>query len=423
MITSEGKKSKISSIVRACRLVARVNPARPELQKSETLYYKILANYYTRLLEASEKGDFIAAHTVFLPVEILYAMGIVPMHTEMTTWLEALFLGEQADLLAAGAELGLAPEICSPHRALAGAFLLKVLPRPNAMLWSNLICDNTAKSGELVMKLTGCPGFFLDRPFQGTKDEVSYFIGELREMISFLEQQSGKKMNWDRLSEMVARMDEHIRLLQEINELRKAVPSPLPFQNFLKLLGVDYMFPGQPEATEYLKTLRDELAVMVKSGKGTVPNERFRIMTLFIPPVYLLGYLEKLFQEYGAANVVEPLFTLWLESGLDPSRPLESVAKKSFLIPESRSMYGPLTRQVVDEIVQAAKEYKVDGAVYWAFIGCRQTCATIKLFKDALNEIDVPMLTVDCDLVDPTINPKEEIRKKLEQFFELLEER
>ncbi len=56
-------------------------------------------------------------------------------------------------------------------------------------------------------------------------------------------------------------------------------------------------------------------------------------------------------------------------------------------------MYGPLTQSALDELTQAAKDYKVDGAIYWAFIGCRHTCATIKLVKDLLNEIDIPMLT------------------------------
>ena len=37
--------------------------------------------------------------------------------------------------------------------------------------------------------------------------------------------------------------------------------------------------------------------------------------------------------------------------------------------------------------------------------------------------VDVPVLTVDCDIVDPTINSEEEIGEKLEQFFELLEDR
>lgn len=423
MTTSERKRTKISAIVRACRIISRMNQARPEAKKSEMFYYQMLSSYYTRLLNAQEEGKFVAAHTVFFPTEILYAMDIVPMHTEMTTWMMALFLGEQAELLSAGADLGLAPEICSPHRGLAGAFSLGALPRPDVMLWSSLICDNTAKSGELIMEINDCPGFFLDHPFQDSETEVKYLIGELEDMIHFLEAQSGHKMDWDKLSEAVARMDRQIELFREIGELRKSVPSPFSFRGFLQLLSNDYLFPGQPEAVEYLETLRQELEDMVRDGKGVVSPERFRLMTLFVPPMYLTGFLEKISQEYGAVSVVEPLFTRWGEGRLDPAKPLESIARKSFLIPESCRMYGPLEEPTLKDIVDCAEQYKVDGAIYWAFIGCRHTCATVKLFKDILMEVDVPVLTLDCDIVDPTINSEEEIREKLEQFFELLEDR
>ena len=203
MIGSDKKRMKISGIIRASRLITRMNQARPEAKKSEALYYQMLTNYYTRLLNAREEGNFVAAHTVFFPSEILYAMGIVPMHTEMTTWMMALFMAEQAELLAAGAELGLVSEICSPHRGLAGAFARGALPRPDAMLWSNLICDNTAKSGELLMELNDCPGFFLDHPFQDSEAEVKYLTEELRDMIDFLEEKSGRKMDGDKLAEAV----------------------------------------------------------------------------------------------------------------------------------------------------------------------------------------------------------------------------
>jgi len=400
--------------------MSRVNP---EARKSETMYYQMLADYYTRVLNAQEEGGFVAAHTVFFPTEILYAMDIVPMHTETTTWLTALFLRQQAELLSAGAELGLVSEICSPHRGVAGAFSIGALPRPDVMLWSNLVCDNTAKSGELLMEINHCPGFFLDHPFQGSEGEVKYFIGELEDMIHFLEEKSGRRMDWDKLAEIVAQMDRQIELFREICELRKAVPSPFPPMSFLELLSVDYLYPGQPEAIDYLELLHQELADMVREGKGAVSPERFRLMTLFIPPMHLMGFLGKISQEYGAVSVVEPLFTRWSEGRLDPAKPLESVAKKAFLIPERRSMYGPLDEHALKDIVDSAEQYKVDGAVYWAFMGCRHTCATVKLFKDILSEIDVPVLTLDCDIVDPTINSEEEIREKLEQFFELLEDR
>lgn len=416
------RENKLNSIIRACRIIVKMNQANPEMRKSEAMYYQMLANYYTRLLNASKDGDFVAAHTVFFPAEILYAMDIVPMHTETTTWMIALFTGDSADMLAAGAELGLASEICSPHRGLAGAFAMGALPRPDAMLWSNLVCDNTAKSGELLMKINNCPGFFIDHPFQNSDDEEKYLVGELNDMVHFLEEKSGRKMNWDQLAGIVAQMDRQIKLLREISELRKAVPTPFNPQGFLQLLTVDYLFPGLPEATVYLETLRDELAEKVKAGKGAVSPERFRLMSLFIPPMYLIGFLEKISQEYGAVSVTEPFFTYWGDGELDPAKPLESVAKKSYMIPEMR-MYGPLDERALEGITDCAEQYKVDGAIYYADVGCRHTCATIKLFKDVLNRQDVPVLTLDCDVVDPTITSEEDVREKLEQFFELLEDR
>jgi len=396
--------------------------ADPEARRSQFIYYEMLEKYFTRVLKAKEEGGFLVGHTVFFPAEIIYAMGLVPMHTETTTWTISLFSGECSDILASGAQLGMAQEICTPHRGLAGAFANGALPSPDVMLWSNMVCDNTAKSGELIMDICGCPGFFLDRPFKRSQHEVDYLVSELEDMVRFLEEMSGRKMDWDRLAEIVARMDRQIELVRQINDLRKNVPTPFRPQGFLELLTVDYLFPGQPEALEYLETLYQELSDAVKAGKGAVREERFRLMTLFIPPMYLMAFLDRISREYGAVSVIEPFFTFWGEGRLDPSRPLESVARKSYMIPEMR-MYGPLDQRALDAIVECARDYKVDGAIYYADVGCRHSCATIKLFKDILADIGVPMLVIDCDVVDPTVTSEEEVGEKLQQFFELLEER
>jgi len=423
MTIVEPKKNQIESLLRACRLVGRMNKNRSDSTRSEQLYYQMLDKYFSNVLNAKKENGFVAAHTVFFPVEVLYAMGISPLHNEVTTWTSALLLGNQLDFLNGGSEAGLAAEVCSPHRGLAGGFYRGLLPKPDVVLWSNLICDNTAKSGELIMELAKCPGFFLDHPFDHTEKENKYMVEEIKDMVKFLEDVSGHRMDYDKLAENVAEMDKQIKLQADICELRKAVPSPFPTRRFLELLTIDYMFAGQPEATEYLQTLHDELSDMVKQNKGAVNPERFRLMSFFIPPIYLIAFLENLSQEYGAISVTEPLFTYWKYEPLDPSRPLESVVKKSNMIPESRTMYGPLGQNTLQDITDCAKQYKVDGAIYYAFIGCRHSCATIKMFKDLLNEIDVPVLTLDCDIVDPTVNNQNEVRQKMEQFFELLEDR
>jgi len=145
-------------------------------------------------------------------------------------------------------------------------------------------------------------------------------------------------------------------------------------------------------------------------------------MSLFIPPMYLMGFLDKISREYGAVSVTEPFFTYWGEGRLNPEKPFESVAQKAYMIPEMR-MYGPMDERALDSIVKCAQDYKVDGTIYYADVNCRHVCATIKLFKDTLSKIDVPVLTLDCDVLDPTITSEGEIRDKMEQFFELLEDR
>ena len=317
-MTTTESPSKIDLLIRTSKLLSRMNRAQPEGKASQTLYYQMLADYYTRIRNAHAEGKLLASHTVFFPTEILYAMDIVPMHTETTAWLIASFLKEQPELLAKGAELGLAPEICSPHRCVAGIFGLNAIPRPDVILWSNLICDNTAKSGELMMELSHSPGFFLDNPFQNSPEELKYLTGELEDMVRFLEEKSGKKMNWNKLAESIARTNQEIALYREIDELRKAVPSPMSISGYLSLLSADYLFPGQPEAIQYLTQLRDELKNMVQQGKGAVSNERFRLMTLFLSPMHLTGYLAGLFEEYGAVSAVEPLFTRWSDGYTGP---------------------------------------------------------------------------------------------------------
>jgi len=419
---SDSSNKKIEAIIRACRLMLRMNQASQDARKSDVLYYRMIETYYRRILEAHDSGKLIAAHTDFFPAELIYAMDYVPMATEVTTWMIALFTGENSDILSASTEVGLASEICTPHRGIIGAFANRSIPRPDVILWSNLVCDNTAKSGELITKITGAPGFFIDHPFKDSEAELQYLAGEMGDMIVFLEHRSGRRIHWDRLAEIVERMDRQISLIREINELRKAVPTPFSPLGFLQLLTTDYLFPGQPEAIEYLEMLRDELAEMVKQGKGAVPKERFRLMSFFLPPMYLTGFLNRIAIEHGAVSVVEPFFTFWGEGRLDPAKPLESVARKSYMIPEMR-MYGPLDNRAIDSIKKCAKEYRVDGAVYWADVGCRHSCATIKLFKDVLEEIDIPVVTIDCDVVDPTVTSEAEVRAKLEQFFEMLEDR
>jgi len=414
-------KPRISQMVRILENIwahRRKNPTFP----SEEKYYELMVRYYRRIMEALEEGKTIVGHTVMSPIELFYGMDIVPMHLESTSMMMVILLGNYTEFFDAARGFGLTPETCSAHRLLAATVVQNSLPRPNFIVWTSQVCDNTSKSGDAILDLYEIPGIFLDRPYRYTEREVAYFTKELRRLVNFMEEQTGRKMDYDRLKEVVTRSQRLIELYREIAELRKNIPAPARNRCFLNSMVVEWLYAGTQEAVDYFEMVRDELRERVDKGVGAIPEERFRILTLFLPPSYDWKLMDWLEEQYGAVSVMEPYCSWWAKGEMDPERPLESIAEKSFYRSLTRQMHGP-SEGIIEDAVQAAKDYAAEGAIYFAHIGCRQACALIRSMKDALKErVGIPMIALDCDIIDPSLSSGEEMRSKLDGFFEMLEE-
>jgi benzoyl-CoA reductase/2-hydroxyglutaryl-CoA dehydratase subunit BcrC/BadD/HgdB len=395
-----------------------MNRSRP----ADVIYYELMADYYERLARARERGDIVAAHTIFFPYEILVSMDIIPLHLEITAWMIALFTGDVSDLLAVSAERRLAPELCSAHRLLSGAIHSGAIPRPDFVTWTDIVCDSGYKSGLNAMEYHRCPGFLIDYPFQDSAFERGYHMDELKELVAFLEEKSGRRLDYSRLGETMARVDRQIQLLREIDDLRASVPSPFPPQDFLKLMMIDCLFSGQPRAIDYLTALRDEMAALVKARKGWVEPERFRIMTVGFPPLRLFAAMDRVARSNGAVCVCDPFLVEWGNGRLDSASPLENVDRKIAINPVMCS-WGPIDHRFSDRMIESARKHRVDGAVMYQQMGCGQLGGISRVMKEALASIDVPMLQVSMDIVDITIAGEDDIRQELERFYEFLADR
>ena len=415
--------TKLEEIIQGLEAVAQLQRPRPD-RRCDAICYELLAGYFRRAQRAREEGKCLVSHTTSIPPEVFYAMDIVPLQLESMGTLAAQIVRNFEDSFSAARAFGLAAEICSCHRLIAGQAILGWLPRPDAIVWSNQVCDNTAKSGNLLVEIYGCPGFFLDRPYRYTERGVQYFAQELEDLIHFLGELTGRKMDWDRFAEVMEHSRRLLELQREIRQLRKAVPSPWRNLWFIHMMGTELYMAGTPEAVTHFEALRDEIKEKVEKGEGHVPEERYRILTLFLPPAYswtLLGWMEK---KHGAVSVAEPYFSYRGGGDIDPAKPLESLARNSFYCPICRPMHGPAEEGILHDAVRDAIEYKAEGAVYFAHIGCRQSDACVRILKDALLEkAGVPTLILDNDLYDPTYVPEDQLKEKLEGFFELLDER
>jgi len=406
--------AKFDKVVRILEMLARMCRNQSDRQ-GEWVYYSLLAGCFRKVQKAREEGKMIVGHTIFVPTEILYAMDIVPMYLEGTGEIMARMLGIEEAFSTAKAA-GFAGEICSGHRLLNSMVYQGWLPRADAFIWSNLVCDLTAKSGDYLAQTYERPGFYLDRPYHETPENRQYFVHELQEMIRFLEDLTHRKLDPDRLYEAMENSRKARLAFRDICDLRKTVPSPMRSHHLIEMILAQLLLSGSPDLVNFYEVVRNEMKAEMQ--KPERPPENYRLMNFFFYPGYLWKFLNLMETRYHASMVAEPHLSLWSDAEIDPSRPLESLAAKAFALTDT----GPL-RGVADKMVEQAKEYKAEGAIYWAHLGCRQTCATIKIIKDALARADVPMLVVDCDLADATVASEEEITSRVEQFLEMLDDR
>jgi len=418
----DSKKTNLELMVDILGVMHRHRKASPTI-KSDEVYYALMGNYYKSIINAKEEGKFIGAHTVMAPIELFHAMDIVPLHLESTAAMMTIMLNKYGEYLGTASEAGLAPEVCSAHRILAASSIKEEMPRPDFIVWTNQVCDNTAKSGDLLMDKFRCPGFFLERPYRGNGVEFSYFVRELERLIHFLEEQTGRKMDYDRLREVVALSWRTVQLYREIYQLRKAIPAPMKNRTFVNMLIAGWLCLATPEGVAYLELIRDEIREKVENKQGAIPQERFRLISCFIPPFYELKLLDWLEREYGASIVMES-GNAWVgQDNIDLSKPLESLAMINLHFSTIKQMHGPADSFIRDTL-RIAREFKPHGALYFAHIGCRQACALIRSIKDALQEeCNIPTLVLDCDVMDPSFASTDDLKDKLEGFFEMLTER
>jgi benzoyl-CoA reductase/2-hydroxyglutaryl-CoA dehydratase subunit BcrC/BadD/HgdB len=162
----------------------------------------------------------------------------------------------------------------------------------------------------------------------------------------------------------------------------------------------------------------------VDSGIGAISNERFRLLFPFVLPFWDMPLMDWMQQEHGAVIVMD-LLNSWADEGKwfqDPDKPIENLARKTFLHPAACQLHGPLDI-LLESMIQNALDYKADGAVFFSHIGCRQACAAIRAMKDEFQErLGLPIAIIDCDIIDKSFASREEVQEKMEGFFERLEE-
>lgn len=379
-----------------------------------------LISFLQETLQISEdKSKEIGWFMTAIPREIPLAMDIHPYSAELLiALLPTIRPDGLSEYIKTAETAGLPTEMCSVDKGVIGLVLSGQLPDPDFIVGCSLPCDNIVIGYQMYSNIMKVPSFYPDAPYGDKWDDIAYFANELRQMIGFLEEQTGRKMDYDRLKSLIEESNRAFGYLLETNELRKAVPCPqsgklLTMSNFVNSVAT-----GNPKGTELYRLVRDDAKERAVKGIGVVPDERNRVIWFMIPTYFDLSIYDWMEEEFGAVIAMD-MFSFAAITPIDTSSidsMMEGLAIKALNMPMARQLRGP-TDFYTDDLVRVCEEYQGDSVVFAGHEGCKMAWGSVGLIRDTCKEIDKPLLVFDLDAFDGRPSSSSDIKKRLEEFF------
>jgi len=125
------------------------------------------------------KPGTTAMVNIFMPCEVLHAMGILPMIPEALS----VYITNTgcAESFAEAAEAADVPEsFCSYHKVMLGTMETGILPKPLIIANTTLACDANQLSFRQIAQSFGIPHIVIEVPHVPSEDAVSFVGSELQ---------------------------------------------------------------------------------------------------------------------------------------------------------------------------------------------------------------------------------------------------
>jgi len=392
-----------------------VSRLEPMLEKKPDAKSAVSLKWASTTLRSFEGDQPVCWMGFNVPREIPLALGYLPFYPELAPAMLAAF-DMSAGLVETAEKRYLNMFCCSFHRCSLGAVTEGIWPKPTAFLGLSNVCDGQVKLFDLFGDTYGIKPQILDVPSIVNKTNVDYLERQLRDIVAPLEELSGRELTREGLAEAIGISNRLRQGLIRISELRKHAPSPFhgaKALNALYTLVVQlWGLPGTPEIIDHLA---DEIEEKIQ--KGDLEEEKFRILLLGAFPTYkteLFNWLEK---EMGANIVMSELTDVTCEN-IDKQNPFRGLARKIMDHPQCGLNNGR-----IEWALKVADDYNIDGVIHISHWGCRQTSGGVGVLRESFEDIGIPLMNLDMDLVDPRSYSAGQIYTRIQGFTEMLSQR
>ena len=377
----------------------------------------------TLLRIKSTKRDFFSHdpskplvwRNLFFPAEILNAMGCRIRTLETYA---ALF-GRRADkvkeALGRAAQKGFDGQTCSFLRMLEGM----ELDKPDFVVSTVQPCQQAERVFADLVREHGIPDrlYSLQTPVNSqARNAVEMVADGLAEAVSEMEKAFGRKLDPGRLEEACVLSNEAADLARKCAELRFTSPPLVRGSEAIYNAVVFSQLWGTQDLVDIQKAYYEELlAKKAWAEQRYSIDDTHRLLWLHLPPFYDTKHLDFIETTCNAPIVFEETnFVGW--GPLDPKDPYRSLARKllesGFLDPALR----------VEYVKRAVPAGRFNGVILYTHGFGRCSLADRALSKhlrETLDSIGVPLLALEGDCMDASIDPCS-TTTKISSFVEAL---
>jgi benzoyl-CoA reductase/2-hydroxyglutaryl-CoA dehydratase subunit BcrC/BadD/HgdB len=385
---------------------------------------KFVSEARDRIIRAHEAGEPFVNNNYCTAPEVSEAMDL-PWFMLYEAPFMAISAENLSDQIDETAIMGLGTDLCTAIRSCIYYVEKDLVPVPTAAIGFIFPCDGMPMLHQVIKhsKSWGhVPMFCPDPPYFEDDRSIDYFANELKKMTAFLEEKTGRKLDLDRLKQVVEESDRQYLLWQEYNELRRAVPCPHGYGlGGPMCFAVSQLFKvGHKEGTEWFQNLVDLTEEKVKKGLGAVKEEKVRLFWFDIMPSgWIFEFMPWLEEEFGAVVVMD-MFGNHPYTTIDTSNEQEmwrGLAKRGlFDTPMVRQAIGP-AEGFVNDLARIVKDYRIDVVVWPGHMGHKETQGTFGIMRETCADLGVPFLDLRMDIFDRRYTTADQIKEKFASFF------
>jgi benzoyl-CoA reductase/2-hydroxyglutaryl-CoA dehydratase subunit BcrC/BadD/HgdB len=385
----------------------------------------LIMDYFSNAWTAKRQGAPIAWVTVFSPVELLYALGMYPIAPEHFGAMCSA-RGAILEYLELAESEGYSQNVCSYSRGCLG-YVLKGLngpmPPPDILVTFRNSCDVYVKWWQSVQRHlnSNIPLFIGEAPYVLSEEDLQnyvldFVVKQLQQIIDLAQDRFGLKFNVERLVNTVKLSDKASELWLKTLKLRGKIPCPLGGRDSASNIFPLVVLQGTKQAIPFYEELLKEVEAKVERSEGVLENERYRLMFDGIWLWYAFDLI-KYFEDKGAVFVYEPYSEAWAYR-LDPSKPMESIARK--ILEMGLNIDIDLRMKRFERNIQ---ESEVDGAVIFCNRSCKSWATPQIVTAEILNDkLGIPTMLFEADMADPRSYSEAQVKNRIDAFLEVLEE-